>query len=568
MHTFAPRYSDSHALIVGISAYQHAPKLGHAHQDADAVAKAITKLGFPAEHVTLLTDENATRSNILRQYLSHAITAGADDRLFVYFAGHGHTMSGHRGDTGYLVPVDGDERDLSTLVAWRELIDKADVIPAKHLFFVMDACYGGLAFTRRPIQGASRLIRDMCRRFVRQALTAGKGDEVVADGDGIRPGHSIFTSHLLDALDGNARDEHGNLTASLVMAYVHQHVGSDGRSRQTPHYGFLEGDGDFIFDAPALATDPPQHTGDDQFYVIPSTLPDIEVEPPVEEKIRLYLSEPSRRIALDMLSATLFKRFDAAVSEDHFPLQGGNFKNTDIDERLAKYDTAVRDLESLVILTAHYGGAEQLTLLRKVMCGLCERFDMQGGMTVWLAMRWYPVLRIFYSGGIGAVANENYAALAAIFFPICNGDRSHQMVVLHMCEAYVSFRRSEAFKRVSGHERHYAPESEYLFKALQPHLDELLFTGRGYESHFDRFEILFSLACRVHGASDWSPYGRFAWKAYSMGRTNDPLSAVEKEAADAQDNWPPVRAGVFRNHLILEEGLKRLKAGIGNLNWH
>jgi hypothetical protein len=55
------------------------------------------------------------------------------------------------------------------------------------------------------------------RRFSRQVLTAGKADEAVADSNGPRPGYSISTGHLLDAVEGAALSD-GVLTASGVMA--------------------------------------------------------------------------------------------------------------------------------------------------------------------------------------------------------------------------------------------------------------------------------------------------------------------------------------------------------------
>jgi uncharacterized caspase-like protein len=124
---------------------------------------------------------------------------GPDDRLIIFFAGHGHTASGRRGETGFLVPVDGDVTNLASLVRWEELTRCADLIPAKHVLFLMDACYGGLALTRKTLPpGSMRLLKDMLQRFSRQVLTAGKADETVSDGGGVRVGHSIFTSHLLD----------------------------------------------------------------------------------------------------------------------------------------------------------------------------------------------------------------------------------------------------------------------------------------------------------------------------------------------------------------------------------
>jgi uncharacterized caspase-like protein len=116
----------------------------------------------------------------------------------------------------------------------------------------MDACYGGLALMRFTPPGSMRFMKDMLQRYSRQVLTAGKGNEVVADSGGPRPGHSIFTGHLLDALDGKAATKDGILTASGVMAYVYDRVAKDYQSKQTPHYGFVDGDGDFVFDISAL----------------------------------------------------------------------------------------------------------------------------------------------------------------------------------------------------------------------------------------------------------------------------------------------------------------------------
>ena len=47
----------------------------------------------------------------------------------VFFAGHGHTVPAHRGEIGYLLPVDGDPSDLSTLIRWDDLTRNADLIP-------------------------------------------------------------------------------------------------------------------------------------------------------------------------------------------------------------------------------------------------------------------------------------------------------------------------------------------------------------------------------------------------------------------------------------------------------
>jgi Flp pilus assembly protein TadD len=128
--------------------------------------------------------------------------------------------------------------------------DASEAIPAKHLFFVMDACYGGLALTRGGGAAAtgdrSKYFFEVTRRGARQVLTAGGADEPVADnGPG---GHSIFTWTLLQGLRGKADlDNDGVVTATELGAYVGPAVSA--LSHQTPAFGHLVGSegGEFVF---------------------------------------------------------------------------------------------------------------------------------------------------------------------------------------------------------------------------------------------------------------------------------------------------------------------------------
>jgi len=245
-------YINSWALVIGINAYQFASPLSYACNDADAIASIlIDELEFPSHQVILLKDGDATKTAILDNYLSFSTKAdNQDDRVIVFFAGHGTTIEGSRGPIGYLIPVDGDTNKLSSLIRWDDLTRNAEIIPAKHVLFIIDACYSGLAIHRAITPGAQRFISDMLQRFSRQVITAGKADETVADGGGPEGNNSIFTGYLIEGLRGAAVDTNGVLTANLLMYYVYQKVGQDSRSQQTPHYGHIEGDGDFILRTP------------------------------------------------------------------------------------------------------------------------------------------------------------------------------------------------------------------------------------------------------------------------------------------------------------------------------
>jgi len=204
---YRPDYASSWALVIGINDYAISPPLGFARQDAEAFAAVLkTTFGFSDDKVITLYDREATCSAIRTAFLRYAEdSVDLDDRIVVFFAGHGHTRTGNRGEVGYLVPADGDPSDLSSLLRWDDLTRNAELISAKHILFIMDACYGGLIFRRAMKPGSSRFLRSMLQRYTRQAIAAGKADETVADSGGPRPGHSIFTGHLLNALEGGVR---------------------------------------------------------------------------------------------------------------------------------------------------------------------------------------------------------------------------------------------------------------------------------------------------------------------------------------------------------------------------
>src|SRR5436309_2762391 len=159
---YQPKYSNSWALIIGIDKYRYAPPLGHARADAEGVARVLReRFAFTESNLTLILDDAATRQSILTAFTRYATdpSVSEDDRIFVFFAGHGHTVTGKRAEVGFLIPVDGQIGELASLIRWDELTRNADLIPAKHVFFVMDACYGGLALPRRPFPPGSMRVR-------------------------------------------------------------------------------------------------------------------------------------------------------------------------------------------------------------------------------------------------------------------------------------------------------------------------------------------------------------------------------------------------------------------------
>jgi len=153
-------------MVIGINDYKNAGPLSYARKDAEDFAGRLTDdLGFPKDQVSLLLDADATRERILASYLSFIDVANSpDDRLVFFFAGHGFTRAGYRGQVGYLVPADGNPSSPATLIRWDDITRNADLIPAKHIVFILDACFSGLALQRIAYPGIERFMSDMLQR--------------------------------------------------------------------------------------------------------------------------------------------------------------------------------------------------------------------------------------------------------------------------------------------------------------------------------------------------------------------------------------------------------------------
>lgn len=253
----APRklYRDSWAVIIGVNDYQNWPKLRYAVNDANSIEEVlVNRFGFQHDHISKLLNGDATRQRIMQvlgDELSDSRKVQREDRVFFFFAGHGATRTLEDGrQIGFIVPADADLSNYySTAISMTALREAADLIPAKHVYFVMDSCYSGLAMTRAA--GAftkdRSYLEEVTRRTARQILTAGGAEQQVAD-DGPN-GHSVFTWALLQGLEGQADlDGNGVITASELGAYVSPIVSSF--ARQTPAVGNLVGSegGEFIFE--------------------------------------------------------------------------------------------------------------------------------------------------------------------------------------------------------------------------------------------------------------------------------------------------------------------------------
>jgi hypothetical protein len=572
------RYNTSRALIIGINKYKEAPPLSYAVSDALGVRQELIDiLKFKPENIVCLQDEAATKAEILKSYLRLSRDdIEVDDRIIVFFAGHGDTRRGNRGEVGYLVPYDAIMDDLSTFIRWNDLTRDSELIRAKHMLFIMDACYGGLALNRSLHAGSARFLKNMMLRFSRQVLTAGKADEEVADAGGPLPDHSIFTGHLLEGIRGKAVNEAGVLTATALMAYVYSQVSSDAHSNQTPHYGHFEGDGDFLLLAPQLDHEDGMTDRDiDSLLIVP--YPDepsrIATTDEKIKKIKSLLASDSSSIELHDVVVDEIRHLISRSGTGNFPTNGESGM-AEVISRVSRYEDSVSDLALMASCISYWGRAVHNSLFQKIFSRATDNIEMSGGMSNLLAMRVYPLVIAAYCAGVAAVEGNRYDSLATMLYTTIGtveyGTQA-ELVVDLLSKGIMEMSQNNIFKQLPGHEQNRVPMSEHLYKDLQPKLDDILFIGRSYERSFDDFEVVLALACadrRLQRSEHvWGPIGRFGWKAY--GGSDNPLERVIAQATAQGFNWPPLKAGMFGGDKErFDHVATKYRELVGSLNWH
>lgn len=238
MSQYKNQYEKSHALIIGIDSYHHPawPPLGNAEQDARDIAGLLTAVPYAFDSVSVLLGVQAIKQAIL-DALFDLRAADPDDRVIVYFSGHGFTRVDQFGrETGYLACYDAiNERDYTALKL-DDLLDLRRNCPAKHIAFIFDSCFSGKAL---GLTKAATTTPELFRqRRAYQVLTAGAADQTVSD-------FYSMTRYLLPIL----QNPQEMVTLETLGVRLKQTVSQESGGTQTPQFGQITGSqgGDLVF---------------------------------------------------------------------------------------------------------------------------------------------------------------------------------------------------------------------------------------------------------------------------------------------------------------------------------
>lgn len=250
-------YEESHALVIGVSDYTNGWKsLPGVKADIVEVRAVLEKHGFGVEVVP--NPNRAVLDQAIRTFIS---TWGQveKNRLLIYFAGHGKTLTSEtkiEGESknvgmGYIVPADaplpttGKGPFKEKAISMEQIQAYLAEAESRHVLLVFDSCFSGSLFNVRSDPAMPPHITADMASPVRQFITSGSGNQEVPD-------DSTFRKEFVKALEGQGDlNNDGYVTGTELGLFLRERVMSYEGSRQTPQYGKIRkpefDKGDFVF---------------------------------------------------------------------------------------------------------------------------------------------------------------------------------------------------------------------------------------------------------------------------------------------------------------------------------
>ena len=228
-------HGKSIVLSIGISDYNRRSgfePLKTCSNDAMSFRDAfldVWQLNADKNKVIALTSGSKDKPSkgIIIQYIKDVVSySGPDDRIIVYYSGHGHKIKNDSGDENfYLVPQDAyDDSDPEALIDFRKILHLINKSEAKQKIIFLDACLSG-----PDISGKKLISAKYSRKFLTEYMEKTKGSVIITSStdnqssytQSPNPKLSLFTHYLTKALRGDIESlDDSVLTINSLFEYI------------------------------------------------------------------------------------------------------------------------------------------------------------------------------------------------------------------------------------------------------------------------------------------------------------------------------------------------------------
>jgi hypothetical protein len=248
-------------LTIAINHYKyddHWPLLTSAVNDADSLEHVLeSKFGYQSyESLAKLTmsdrlrEKNATKDaiDVLVQDDLPKLLCPNDD-FILFFSGHGdsrpYQTGSFKGENGYLIPYDGRDQGVSSLIEVKAFLEEVGHLPARHILVILDACHSGIAVedAQQGMKASGDYQAALESRNSRKVIVSALADQTASD-KGTVLGHSLFGGVLFQGLDqGLAAKGQDFIADSQLGEFVKQGVAQQSRLQLPDWVPFLGNEG-------------------------------------------------------------------------------------------------------------------------------------------------------------------------------------------------------------------------------------------------------------------------------------------------------------------------------------
>jgi len=228
-----------YALVVGVSRYKDPkiPQLKVSDKDARDFADFLKtqKQLFRSLNVTLLQNEEATRSEVEKHLYYKLRQAGKDDTVVLFLSGHGADDPNTPGEFFFLT-YDAEPDFLAATAVHMNRQWFLNKLDSRRVVLIADACHAG-GFSNPGTKSLEPAFQSLLQQFKESEgkvfLASSRPDESSMEKPGMS--NSVFTYHLIQGLKGEAdADQDGVVTLRELYDYVYKKTKDETKGFQRP----------------------------------------------------------------------------------------------------------------------------------------------------------------------------------------------------------------------------------------------------------------------------------------------------------------------------------------------
>jgi tetratricopeptide (TPR) repeat protein/uncharacterized caspase-like protein len=236
---------DTWAVVVGISDYlEKNISLKYAHRDAESFAdwlRSPAGANLDSDHVRVLLNNQATAGRVAEALDALLDRVKENDRVFIYFSGHGDVERNTVSQPGFLLCWDAPARvymggGTFSLSYLQEIIKTLTVLKKAKVIVIADACRSG-KLAGSEVGGPKLTARNLMESYEKETMILScQPDEVSIEGRQWGGGRGVFSYHLIEGLYGMAdQDGDGAVSLKELERYLEDRVSEDvAPNRQNP----------------------------------------------------------------------------------------------------------------------------------------------------------------------------------------------------------------------------------------------------------------------------------------------------------------------------------------------